>query len=78
MAIQFVHRSWHKIAYRRVNGTVTTYLSQKKKGHLQLINLRKRTHQCQRGYQTEHITNYNFIKLKNNITNQKQKLLEFV
>jgi len=31
MAIQFVHISWHKIAYRRVNGTVTTYPSQKKK-----------------------------------------------
>jgi len=57
----------------------------RKKGHLQLINHKKRTHQCQMGYQRQHITNYNFIKLKksiiisNNITNQKQfKLLEFV
>jgi len=31
MAIQLVHISWHKIAYRRVNGTVTTYPSQEKR-----------------------------------------------
>ena len=37
------------------------------KGILKIINHKNRTHQCKWGYQTQHITNYNFIKLKMSI-----------
>jgi len=39
-------------------------IHRRKKGHLQLINHKKRTHQCKRGQQREHVTNFNFLNKK--------------
>jgi len=41
MAIQLLHISWHKVAYRRVNGTVTMYPSQQKKDICNLSTIRR-------------------------------------